>query len=362
VYNIGVTPISNDISRGGNDAFGWPLSLGVLALKNLGGVDYSPGGDDPTTVPFPFALPASPGIPLSNFDPGIDPTSGGLFEPTAQDQQINPGFGEEPADPLLPPHLAPWASNIPVGDESNIDEVVFGLNTLMEEPMLEGFVDSWGPFNPAAILGESFNSARQPEMATWPVVNRVNRMGSFKAPPLRHVEKTGPYFHNGGKLTLRQQLDFYMKGGDFPLTNSPHRDFLILNAQIEDEALGGLDDDGNPEFTDAQKEEIIVSVIDFLLELTDERVNFQRAPFDQVEIFVPLDGLAPDNGSLAGLVTAGRPGFVNNSGPAGMFLQVPATGAGGKLTPTPNFLGIASGPRLVGAAANCGPANNHYCR
>jgi cytochrome c peroxidase len=359
VYNIGVTPIANDISRGGNDAFGWPLSLGVLALKNLGGVDYSPGGDDPLNG---FALPPSPGIPLPNFDPDIDETGGGLFEPGPQDQQINPGFEEEPADPQLPPYLAPWASNIPVGDESNIDEVFVGLNTLMEEPMLEGFVDTWGPFNPAAIVGETFNSARQKEMATWPVVNRTNRMGSFKAPPLRHVEKTGPYFHNGGRLTLRQQLDFYMRGGDFPLTNSAHRDFLIVNARIEDEALGGLDPvTGLTEFTEAQKEEINVSVVDFLLELTDERVNFQRAPFDQVEVFVPLDGLAPDNGSLAGGVNAGRTGFLNNL-VNGMFRQVPATGAAGKLTPTPNFLDIASSPRLVGSEADCGPAaNNHYC-
>jgi hypothetical protein len=374
VYNIGVTPIANDVMRGGNDAFGWPLSLSYLALKNVGGVDYSPGGDDPATG---FAQPPTPGIPLPNFDPdpltGGDPTSGGLYEPTAQDQQINPGFGEEPCPAvndegecvgLLPPHLAPWANNIPVGDESNIDELFVGLNTLMREPMLEGFVDAWGPFNPAAIVGESFNNARQREMATWPNVNRVNVQGSVKAPPLRNAELTSPFFHNGGKLTLRQQLDFYMRGGDFPRTNAAHRDFLIANLLIEDEALGGVDRvTGLPEFTADQKEEIIVSVVDFLLQLTDERVKFQRAPFDQVEIFVPLDGTAPDN-------TFGRPGFVTAStgdcggvpGAGPCFQQVPATGAGGTAAPVPNFLGISSGPRLVGATANCGPAaNNHYC-
>ena len=37
VYNIGVRPTSEDIMRGGLDAFGWPLSLAALALKNLGG-------------------------------------------------------------------------------------------------------------------------------------------------------------------------------------------------------------------------------------------------------------------------------------------------------------------------------------
>jgi len=365
VYNIGVTPIANDIMRGGTDAFGWPLSLSRLMLKNLGGVGYTPGGDDPGDG---FRQPAGGGNPLPNFDLDVDPTSGGLFEEDSQDQQINPGFEEEPGAPLLPSYLAPFASNIPVGDETNQDEVFVALNTIMREPMLEGFVDNFGPFNPAAVIGESFNYTRQPEMSMWPNVNRVNAQGSVKAPSLRNVARTGPYFHNGGKLTLRQVLDFYTQGGDFPKTNSQHRDFLIVNLLQEDEALGGLDPiTGEPEFTAAEKELILVSVIDFLLELTDERVDFQRAPFDQVEVFAPLDGLAPDNGSLAGTSPGGREGFVNNTtgingGVAGMFRRVPQTGMGGTATPVPNFLGIASGPRLVGGAANCGPAaNNHYC-
>jgi cytochrome c peroxidase len=394
MYNLGVTPIGNDISRGGNDPFGWPLSLARLALKNLGGVDYSPGGHLATNG---FAQPATPGNPLPTFTPTATGTgadyfidaSGGLFDPTAQDQQINYGYGEEPNNPLLPPHLAPWASNIPVGDESNQDELFFGLNTLMREPMLEGFVDAWGPFNPAAVIGEAFNNARQPEMAAWPNVNRVNSQGAFKAAPLRHVARTAPYFHNGGRLTLRQQLDFYMKGGDFPLSNSAHRDFLIMNLDLEDEALGGCivtatgrpvppdlttgicPAGSAPEFTETQKEGIRVAIIDFLLELTDERVDFQRAPFDQPEIFVPLDGKAPDNGLLAGAVVAGRQGFLNNTAgecdatdlsAGACFRQVPVTGAAGVGTPTPNFLGVTDGPRLVGSAANCGAApTNHYC-
>jgi hypothetical protein len=376
VYNIGVTPIKNDVMRGGKDPFGWPLSLSYLAFKNLGGVDYSPGGDDSANG---FAQPPTPGNPLPNFDPAIDPTSGGLFEETAQDQQINPGFGEEPCPVenaegecvgMLPPYLSPWASNIPVGDESNVDEVFVGLNTLMREPMLEGFVDAWGPFDPAQIIGEGFKSARQREMAMWPNVNRVNTQGGVKAPPLRHVALTGPFFHNGGKLTLRQQLDFYTQGGDFPKTNSHHRDFLIMNLLEDDEALGGVDPvTGAVEFTAAEKEQIIVSVIDYLLELTDERVAFQRAPFDQPEIFVPLDGLAPDNGSL-GAVAAGRQGFMNNiagecfagdASPGACFQQVPATGAGGTATPVPGFLGVEAGDRNN---PNCDSAMgpiSHYC-
>ena len=410
MYNIGVTPIADDTSRGGTDAFGWPLSLARLALKNVCGVDFTPGGDDPHDD---FAQPGSSGSEgggggsngnvCPTFDPSIDPTGGGVFEETAQDQGINPGFAEEVPEDLaqLPPYLAPWANNINVGDEVQVDEVFIGLNTVMREPMLEGFVDNFGPFNPAAILGENMNSAIGDQMATWPNVNRVNVQGAFKAPALRNVELSSPFFHDGGNLTLRQQLDFYTRGGNFPLTNKAHRDFLIMNLLEEDEALGAyvvpsatcdptqpLGSLGRatcdgviagtagavPLFSPEQKEEIIVSVVDFLLELTDERVAFERAPFDHPEIFVPLDATAPENGVLNG--TAGnRPGFLANLGgvckdsagnsypgaTAACFRQVLASGQAGIGTKLPNFLNIASGPRLVGPAANCGTVNNHYC-
>src|SRR5262249_25692769 len=85
---------------------------------------------------------------------------------------------------------------------------------------------SAGVIDPVSVHGSV-------EMGTWPVVNRVGRFGNFKAPQLREVELTGPYFHNGGKLTLRQVVDFYVRGGDFPVTNSQHRDFNILNLNAQ---------------------------------------------------------------------------------------------------------------------------------
>ncbi len=404
VYNIGVTPIGDDISRGANDPFGWPMSLSRLALKNICGVDYTPGGDDPSNG---FAQPDFPGNPCPTFDPTIDTTGGGVLEETAQDQGLNPGFEEEVPEDLaqLPPYLSPWTSNINVGDEVQVDEVFFGVNTRMAEPILEGFIDSFGPFNPAAILGENMNNAIGDQMGTWPNVNRVNAQGSFKAPPLRNIELSNPYFHDGGNLTLRQQLDFYVRGGNFPITNKAHRDFLIMSLREEDEALGACvvpsavapicdpaaplgsrgraeclgvacDTAGSvPMFSEQQKEEIIVSVVDFLLEITDERVKFERAPFDHPEAFVPLDATAPENGVLA-TVAGNRGGLLANT--AGVctdrttgqpfpgattacFRQVPASGAGGITVPLPAFLGISSGPRLVGQAAFCPTVNNHYC-
>ena len=38
--------------------------------------------------------------------------------------------------------------------------------------------------------------------------------GSFKAPQLRNVALTPPYFHNGGFSNLHQVLEFYRRGGN----------------------------------------------------------------------------------------------------------------------------------------------------
>jgi hypothetical protein len=330
VYNLGVRPIDEDIGRGGNDAFGWPLSLATLMLKNLGGPAFEPG------------------VPLSTFDPTTGGVTGGLFEESAQDQQINPGFEADPVNALLPPYLAPFANQIPVGDSMpELDEAggpAGGMvNTLTDIAMLEGFVDTLGPFNPAGILNESYNVGEGELMGTWPNANRVGRMGSFKAPQLRDVELTGPYFHNGGKLTLRQVVDFYIRGGDFPLTNFAHRDFNMVNMDIEVQS----------NLTEAEK----VALVDFLLELTDERVAFDRAPFDHPQVIIPVDGLAPDN-------TAGRAALLANP----LFRNVPAVGAAGFATREPTFLNVTK-VRLSGADANPGSAQcnyvtgpvSHYC-
>ena len=247
---------------------------------------------------------------MTTFDPSAE--CFGLFEPTAQDQQINPGCEGEPANPLLPPYLGPFANNITVGDfPPEMDEAggaIGGMvNTLTDVAMIEGFMDTLGPFNPANIAAEVLNfggfSDRpgdiSAQMGTWPNVNRVGRMGSFKAAPLRNVELTGPYFHNGGKLTLRQVVDFYVRGGDFPITNAAHRDFNLVNMNIEIQS--NLNEDEK------------VALVDFLLELTDERNRFDRAPFDHPQVIVPVDGLAPDNtlgrgALLANPTVHGRPG------------------------------------------------------
>jgi len=343
IYNLGVTKCAsptdcNDIGRGGNDAFGWPLSLATLAMKNVAGPTFEP------------SVVGSPESAMPNFDPA-DP--GSLFEETSQDQTLNPGFESQLKTPLLPPHLAPWVNNGTVGDaHPELDELGGApgalYNTRTDDPMLEGFVDILGPINPAGTVNEAYTSATTTYMGTWPAANRVSRNGSFKAPQLRGVELSGPYFHNGGKLTLRQVVDFYTHGGDFPITNAGHRDFNLVNLPLEVQS----------NLSEAE----LISLVDFLLELTDDRVRFEKAPFDHPEVFVPLDGTAPDN-------TFGRPGFLSRlsgdcngiAGAGPCFKQSVAVGAAGRSTPLPGFLGVTRGDRNN---PNCNPAAgpvSHYC-
>jgi cytochrome c peroxidase len=91
--------------------------------------------------------------------------------------------------------------------------------------------------------------------------------GAFKIPGLRNVELTAPYFHNGGMATLEQVVEFYNRGNDFAQQNRENvRDFI--------RPLG---------LTAGEK----AALVAFLKSLTDERVRFERAPFDHPQIFVP---------------------------------------------------------------------------
>ncbi len=321
VYNLGVRPIDEDIGRGGADGFGWPLSLAALMFKNLGGPDFEPG------------------VPLSNFDPALGHT-GGLFEESAQDQQINPGHeGDDVINPLAPAYLAPFINQLNVGDsQPELDEIFGGVNTLTDVPILEGFLDNLGPINPAGNLNEALNNGETDLMGTWPVVNRVGRNGSFKAAQLRNVEFTAPYFHNGGTLTLRQVVDFYTRGGDFPVTNAAHRDFNLVNMNVEVQS----------NLTEEEK----VALVDFLLELTDDRVKYEMGPFDRPEVIIPLDGAAPDN-------TGGRPQLLADPT---MYKDVPAVGAAGHpATPIETFLGLTHIRNNPNCDPTAGPIS-HYCR
>jgi hypothetical protein len=98
--------------------------------------------------------------------------------------------------------------------------------------------------------------------------------GKFKTPQLRNVELNGPYFHDGSASTLMQVVDFYNRGGDFP------SDFTDNDVR----ALG---------LSDAEK----VALVDFMVALTDERVRWERAPFDHPSLELPNGPYMPAVGA-----------------------------------------------------------------
>jgi len=447
VYNIGVRPSTDDIGRGGIDPFGWPLSLAALTLKNIGGPDFEPCDT------------ASDSCLMLNFDPfnigaTFEETGDGALYPGTNHtlQSINPGFERDPIEPQLPEYMAPWIHSLPAGElHPQIDEmagmvpntltapnggpaiefpeIMFGADQhcAAYDPATFGFGPpnfGWGPPTSTASLCPQIqsgvaNNFAFPTQGTWPVPNRVMRDGAFKAPPLRNVELTGPYFHTGSFLTLRQVVDFYFEGGDFPRTNAQSRDPHVVNLEMQAFAFGptqgtfggfnlltlfdcspaapndptlpvvscgndysylaGSFGDGLPdtaflydEYPDSNHpitpepafasravalEDAKNSLVKFLLALTDPRVKFERAPFDKPEMFVPIDGLAGDN-TMGPANVAGNP-LLNTA----MFRRIPATGAGGLATGLPAFMGVTSippGATGFNCRASSGPVS-HFC-
>jgi cytochrome c peroxidase len=425
IYNLGLRPSDgdnqSDIGRGGDDPFERPLSTATLTLQNIGGEGFVPGTPMANVDPLNFGATFEESGDGTEF-PLPDGSSSGHGLAT-----VNPGFERCPINEMLPDYMAKWVNCLPAGElHPEIDEQSgMGINVLTEPtggPLNEfaealfgadphcGLYDpatfgegspnfGWGPLCPNNQSGVASN-LEYPIHGTWPEPNQVLRDGAFKAPSLRNVELTGPYFHTGSYLTLRQVVDFYMRGGDFPNTNHAHRDPNIIN--VREQAFGfgrtsGLNqifdcsgaepniDGVTPQdcgvftwlvgnFADALPDTVYLydempdtdhpltpeyltpdeaedALVSFLISLTDQRVKHELAPFDHPEIFVPLDGRAPENTPgrqrLVALSTSRCPGQ-----PLGFdltcFKQVPESGAGGIANGVPNFLGISSQPDPTG--------------
>lgn len=142
--------------------------------------------------------------------------------------------------------------------------------------------------------------------------------GAFKTPTLRNVDLTGPYFHNGGLLTLEQVVEFYARGSDFVDWN--HANGVMTPIDIS--PLPGLN--GN--------RENIRAVAAFLRALTDPRVAHERAPFDHPSLSLPVGHAAAMDPTLPGVARS-------------EILVKPAVGAAGLARPIEPFLGGS----LIGA-------------
>ena len=141
--------------------------------------------------------------------------------------------------------------------------------------------------------------------------------GLFKTPGLRNVEFTGPYMHNGGQSTLEQVVDFYARGGDFPGGGN----------------LGpGI---GNKNFTTADR----AALVAFLKALTDDRVRYERAPFDHPELCVTVGQKQVNATSL--MLDSSDPQFTISA--ADNWLGIPAVGKGGNAAPLQTFEELLQG-------------------
>jgi hypothetical protein len=141
----------------------------------------------------------------------------------------------------------------------------------------------------------------------------IARTGYFKAPQLRNVALTAPYFHNGGQLTLEQVVEFYNRGGDFNTASENS----IMDPDIA--PIG---------FTLQEKQDLV----DFLRNgLTDPRTVAQAAPFDHPQLFAPNGHPADGNGYPVQEDPA-HPGQATTQ-----LMEIPAAGKNGG-TPLPSFL------------------------
>jgi cytochrome c peroxidase len=99
------------------------------------------------------------------------------------------------------------------------------------------------------------------------LLQRVAVDGAFKAPGIRNQELQGPYFHNGGFKTLVEVAQFYDRGGNFCRLNFPDLDPDVQFIGLSPEEEEGL--------------------VAFMIACTDERVRFEKGPFDRPELRIP---------------------------------------------------------------------------
>lgn len=94
--------------------------------------------------------------------------------------------------------------------------------------------------------------------------------GAQKTASLRNLSVTGPFFHNGGSLTLQQVIDFYDRGGNFFKTNESDVDPDINRLELSDEEKANLEA--------------------FLRTLMDPNVLDEARQFSRPQLFLPIDG------------------------------------------------------------------------
>jgi cytochrome c peroxidase len=103
-----------------------------------------------------------------------------------------------------------------------------------------------------------------PNGVPWSVSGSARDRGAFKTPGLRNVGLKRSFFHNGGKATLTDVVNFYNRGGDFA-NPEKSRDMKVLGLSPSD----------------------VNALVDFMQNgLTDCRVAKEQAPFDHPSLLL----------------------------------------------------------------------------
>ncbi|MCK9374683.1 MAG: hypothetical protein M0P73_00885 [Syntrophobacterales bacterium] len=143
------------------------------------------------------------------------------------------------------------------------------------------------------------------------VLSRRVTNGATKVPNLRNIKFSGPYFRTGDSATLRQAVEFYVRGGNFPNTN--------LHDLARD--MEGISPLMFPELIPSALQSI-QALVAFLADgLTDERVAFEKGPFDHPQLFIPN-------------------GADDNDPSQDVMVEIPAVGKDGRAAPLPTFLNL----------------------
>ncbi|MFI3184702.1 MAG: cytochrome c peroxidase [Methylococcaceae bacterium] len=208
--------------------------------------------------------------------------------------------------------------------------------------------------------------AWNPDTSNWgylcgtdPVVSDEREAvdGAFKTSTLRNVELTGPYFHNGGQATLEQVMQFYNRGGDrkdlFPKDPGCGGALFTYDAYgnnvlAADQETGLIDDSGFLPRTSGQASNIapdmagtkelldttcnpgqlphetlnltsadVADLVAFMKSLTDDRVRWEKAPFDHPSLAIPNGQVGDEN-------------KVTSNPAVDQILVLPAVGAAGR--------------------------------
>lgn len=180
-----------------------------------------------------------------------------------------------------------------------------GVSAIADDPGTAG-LDAFGsPLFPAAPAGRA--------------------TGAFKSPGLRNVELTGPYFHSGGAATLEQVVEFYARNGDVPAGGNlgPGIGNIRLNQQER------------------------AQIVEFLKALTDDRVRYERAPFDHPSLCMPVGYTENPAGVLAPDTSIG-----STTTAADVWALNPAVGQTGNAVPLQTFAELLAGVGRDGSRAH----------